>query len=80
MKVCTTSKKNLTRYPMGLNVLVLVTGLEVIILSDFSLGKRDTCFKMSKVRLFKDLKNVLTECKKNDYSMNHFGENFHFFH
>ena len=31
-------------------------GLEVMILGDFRHGKRDICFKMSEVRLFKDLK------------------------
>ena len=29
-----------------------------------SLGKRDTCFKMSKARLFKDLKNVSIDYNK----------------
>ena len=28
------------------------------------LGKRDTCFKMSKARLFKDLKNVRIDYNK----------------
>ena len=41
------------------------------------LGKRDTCLKMPKDRL--DLKNVQIEYKKNTFSMNHFGQNFHFF-
>ena len=31
-------------------------GLEVMIFSDLGLGKSAICFKMSKVRLFKDLK------------------------
>ena len=45
------------------------------------LGERETCFKMSKVRLFKDLeKKVQIEYKKNAFSMNHFCQNFHFFH
>ena len=38
------------------------------------LGERDTCFKMSKVR-----SNDQIEYKKNAFSMNHFGQNFHFF-
>ena len=42
------------------------------------LGERDTCFKMSKVRLFKDLKNVQIKYKKNAFSINHFGQNFIF--
>ena len=42
------------------------------------LGKRDTCLKMSENRLVKDLKNVQIKYKKNAFSMNHFGQNFHF--
>ena len=42
-------------------------GLKSWFLSDLGLGKRDTCFKMSKVRLFKMiLKHVQIEYKKND--------------
>ena len=46
------------------------------------LGERDTCFKMSKVRLVyrSEKKNDQGEYKKNAFSMNHFGQNFHFFH
>ena len=36
--------------------------------------------KNVKNRLVKDLKNVQIEYKKNAFSMNHFGQNFHFFH
>ena len=37
---------------------------------------------MTKVRLFKDLKNVKIEYKNmtNAFSMNQFGQNCHFFH
>ena len=46
----------------------------------FGPGKRDICFKISEVRLVKDLnKNLQIKYKKNAFSMNHFDQNFHFF-
>ena len=38
-------------------------------------GKRYSCFRESKVRLFKDLKKMF---KSSIFSMNHFDQNFHF--
>ena len=44
------------------------------------LGKLDTCFKMSKVCLFKDLKKCSNKYKKNAFSMNHWSKFAFFFH
>ena len=48
-------------------------------LSGYSTRKRIICAETTKVQQFKDMKNVKIECKKNDFSMIQFDQNFHFF-